>query len=117
MPPISKKNQVTIPVAALEEAGLHAGDEVVVQAFEDGELRIRRGASRFEAAFGALTGTYPDRYLEQLDEEDERRELGPVEDRQWVNGRSLRGVWQTPAPRSLAADIDRFPDGPDDPSA
>jgi AbrB family looped-hinge helix DNA binding protein len=73
MPRISTKNQVTIPVAVLEEAGLHAGDQVVVEALEEGELRIRRGAVRFESAFGALTGTYPAGYLEQLDREDAER--------------------------------------------
>ena len=73
MPRISAKNQVTIPVAALEEAGLHPGDQVLVEALEDGELRIRRGALRFDAAFGALTGVYPSGYLEQLDAEDEQR--------------------------------------------
>lgn len=70
---ISTKNQVTIPVAALEEAGLHAGDQVLVEALEDGELRVRRGAVAFDSAFGVLTGTYPPGYLERLDAEDERR--------------------------------------------
>ena len=73
MPKISTKNQVTIPVAVLEEAGLHAGDKVVVEALEEGELRIRRGELGFEHAFGALTGTYPPGYLEQLDREDAER--------------------------------------------
>jgi AbrB family looped-hinge helix DNA binding protein len=73
MPRISSKNQVTIPVAALEEAGLRAGDEVVVEALEDGELRVRRGALTFDTAFGALTGAYPPGYLERLDEEEEQR--------------------------------------------
>lgn len=56
---ISLKNQVTIPVTALHEAGLHAGDPVLVEALQDGELRIRRGTLEFNAAFGVLTGTYP----------------------------------------------------------
>jgi AbrB family looped-hinge helix DNA binding protein len=73
MPKISSKNQVTIPVAALEEAGLRAGDDVVVQALEDGEIRVRRGALTFETAFGALTGTYPPGYLDTLDREDAGR--------------------------------------------
>jgi bifunctional DNA-binding transcriptional regulator/antitoxin component of YhaV-PrlF toxin-antitoxin module len=73
MPKISTKNQVTIPVAVLEEAGLHAGDQVVAEALAEGELRIRRGAISFEGAFGALTGTYPAGYLEQLDREDAER--------------------------------------------
>lgn len=70
---ISTKNQITIPVAALEEAGLAAGDHVLVEALEDGELRVRRGSLRFTDAFGVLTGTYPARYLEHLDAEDEQR--------------------------------------------
>ena len=70
---ISTKNQITIPVAALEEAGLHAGDQVVIEALEDGELRVRRGAVAFGDAFGALTGSYPRGYLAQLDAEDEQR--------------------------------------------
>jgi AbrB family looped-hinge helix DNA binding protein len=70
---ISVKNQVTIPVAVLEEAGLRAGDQVVVEALAAGELRIRRVAIGFESAFGALTGAYPASYLEQLDREDAER--------------------------------------------
>jgi AbrB family looped-hinge helix DNA binding protein len=70
---ISAKNQVTIPVAALQEAGLHPGDRVLVEALEDGELRIRRGALEFDAAFGVLTGLYPPGYLEGLDAEDDQR--------------------------------------------
>ncbi|MDQ3875447.1 MAG: AbrB/MazE/SpoVT family DNA-binding domain-containing protein [Actinomycetota bacterium] len=73
MPKISAKNQVTIPVAALEEAGLQAGDRVVIEALEQGELLIRRGERSFDRAFGALTGTYPPGYLEQLDREDDER--------------------------------------------
>lgn len=73
MPRISSKNQVTIPVAVLEEAGLHAGDDVIVEALEQGELRVRRGAVDFESAFGALTGIYPPGHLDRLDAEDERR--------------------------------------------
>ena len=57
---ISAKNQVTIPVAALQEAGLHAGEAVIVEPAGDGELRVRRAAMTFDAAFGALTGAYPD---------------------------------------------------------
>jgi AbrB family looped-hinge helix DNA binding protein len=70
---MSSKNQVTIPVAVLEEAGLHAGDQVVVESLEEGEVRIRRGSPSFERAFGALTGAYPADYLEQLDREDAER--------------------------------------------
>lgn len=73
MPRISTKHQVTVPVATLEEAGLHAGDRVVIEALGEGEVRIRREALTFESAFGTLTGTYPPDYLEQLDAQDEQR--------------------------------------------
>src|ERR1700677_1151622 len=70
---ISTKNQITIPVAALDEVGLHAGERVTVEPAGDGQLRIRRATTTFEDAFGTLTGTYPAGYLEQLDAEDELR--------------------------------------------
>jgi antitoxin component of MazEF toxin-antitoxin module len=73
MPRISTKNQVTIPVAALEEVGLHAGEPVTIEPAGDGELRVRRAAVTFEDAFGVLTGTYPPGYLDQLDAEEEQR--------------------------------------------
>jgi antitoxin component of MazEF toxin-antitoxin module len=73
VPRISSKNHVTLPVAVLEEVGLHAGEPVTVEAAGDGELRIRRGAVSFEEAFGVLTGIYPPDYLEQLDAQDEQR--------------------------------------------
>ena len=37
--------------------------------------------------------------------------LGPARPRQWVDGPALRGIWQTPAPNTLADDLDRFPTG------
>ena len=73
MPRISSKNQVTLPVAALDEAALQAGDDVVVEALADGQLLVRRGAPRFESAFGALTGVYPADYHARLDAEDAER--------------------------------------------
>lgn len=36
-------------------------------------------------------------------------ELGPARRRQWVSGRALLAVWQTPAPTSLGEDLARFP--------
>ena len=73
MPVISAKNQVTIPVSVLDEARLRPGDEVVIEAIDEGELRVSRPTITFESAFGALTGTYPPGYLSQLDADDEQR--------------------------------------------
>lgn len=73
MPRISGKNQITLPVTAMSEVGLRAGDGVVIEPVGDGELRVRRDVLTFESAFGALTGAYPDDYLEQLDREDRER--------------------------------------------
>lgn len=73
MAKISAKNQVTIPVSALEEVGLHPGERVTVEPAGDGELRIRRAALSFDDAFGVLTGAYPPGYLDRLDAEDADR--------------------------------------------
>jgi AbrB family looped-hinge helix DNA binding protein len=70
---ISTKNQITIPVAALEEVGLRAGERVTIEPAGEGELRVRRATTTFDDAFGTLTGTYPAGYLEQLDAEDDVR--------------------------------------------
>lgn len=70
---ISSKNQLTVPVSALAETGLSAGDQVIVEPIGDGELRVRRAVLSFSDAFGALSGHYPAGYLERLDAEDEQR--------------------------------------------
>jgi prevent-host-death family protein len=36
-------------------------------------------------------------------------QLGPAGRRQWVKAPAIGAVWQTPVPRGLADDIDRFP--------
>jgi prevent-host-death family protein len=36
-------------------------------------------------------------------------ELGPTARRSWVSGSALEIVFQTPAPRGLAEDLERFP--------
>ena len=35
-------------------------------------------------------------------------QLGPARRRQWVTGRELANVWQTPAPETLTDDLERF---------
>jgi prevent-host-death family protein len=44
-------------------------------------------------------------------------ELGPARRRRWVSGPDLTRVWQTPAPRTLDADLDQFPGELADPFA
>ena len=43
--------------------------------------------------------------------------LLPAGRRQWVGGGALQGVWRTPTPRTLAADVERFPGTITDPFA
>ncbi|HEV3230245.1 MAG TPA: type II toxin-antitoxin system prevent-host-death family antitoxin [Solirubrobacteraceae bacterium] len=44
-------------------------------------------------------------------------QLGPAGRRTWVSGPALHALWHTPAPRRLAADIERFPASVGDPFA
>ena len=44
-------------------------------------------------------------------------QLGPAQRRQWVTGSDLLAVWRTPAPRTLAEDLPRFPGTLQDPFA
>lgn len=42
-------------------------------------------------------------------------QLGPTQQRRWISGPALRAVWRTPAPRTLDADLERFPGSIADP--
>jgi bifunctional DNA-binding transcriptional regulator/antitoxin component of YhaV-PrlF toxin-antitoxin module len=67
MPVISSKNQVTIPVDALREAGLAAGDDVIITAIGDGNISIANAAALLDRFAGIFDDTvYPPGYLEQL---------------------------------------------------
>ncbi len=44
-------------------------------------------------------------------------QLGPAGRRRWVGGPALDSVWRTPAPRTLADDLDALPGALDDPFA
>lgn len=63
---ISSKNQLTIPVDVLREAGFGPGDEVVVDAGGPDRIVIRRRPADPTAAFGVFDGLYGDDYLERL---------------------------------------------------
>jgi AbrB family looped-hinge helix DNA binding protein len=64
---VSRKHQVTIPVKVLREAGLAAGDDVVVRAAGEGRLEIERAEDLVRRFAGSLpAGTYPPGHLDQL---------------------------------------------------
>jgi len=42
-------------------------------------------------------------------------QLGPTRQRRWVTGSAFAAVFETPAPRTLAADLERFPAALEDP--
>jgi prevent-host-death family protein len=42
-------------------------------------------------------------------------QLGPAAKRRWVDSETLRNVFNPPAPKSLAEDLERFPAGLSDP--
>jgi AbrB family looped-hinge helix DNA binding protein len=67
MSKLSSKHQVTIPVRILREAGLTAGDEVVIRAYGAGRIEIERAADLVRRYAGSLpAGTYPPGYLDEL---------------------------------------------------
>ena len=54
MSKLSRKNQVTIPVDVLREAGLTAGDEVVIRASGRGRIELERADDLVERYAGSL---------------------------------------------------------------
>ncbi len=64
---ISSKNQVTLPVDALREAGLEAGDDVQVRAVSPGRLEVVRAGELVAEYAGVLDArVYPEGYLDEL---------------------------------------------------
>jgi bifunctional DNA-binding transcriptional regulator/antitoxin component of YhaV-PrlF toxin-antitoxin module len=63
---ISAKHQVTIPVDALSGAGLRIGDRLRAEVRGPGEITLVREDDPLERFAGALTGVYPDDYLDEL---------------------------------------------------
>lgn len=63
---ISSKNQVTIPVDALSAAGLAPGDVIRASAAGPGRIVLERRPDLIEDFAGALTGVYPESYLDDL---------------------------------------------------
>ena len=56
---ITRKNQVTLPVAELRKAGLEPNDVVVVKADGAGRIVIERYRSIIEEYAEKLSGTWP----------------------------------------------------------
>ena len=44
-------------------------------------------------------------------------QLGPAAKRRWVSGSALKSVFETPAPETIADDLERFPAAVTDPFA
>jgi bifunctional DNA-binding transcriptional regulator/antitoxin component of YhaV-PrlF toxin-antitoxin module len=63
---LSRKHQATIPVEALRQAGLRAGDELRVEAAGPGRIVLARVADVVARHAGRLTGVFPKDYLKGL---------------------------------------------------
>jgi len=69
---VSSKNQVTLPVAALQEAGIAAGDELVVRVDGKGRLSLVRERDPLLDLIGSAPGLSARTDLEALRDEWER---------------------------------------------
>lgn len=70
---LSSKNQITIPVGVLREAGIEPGDEIEVRATGAGRIVIEASRDFLERFAGAMPpGTYPPNAARDLGREWER---------------------------------------------
>jgi bifunctional DNA-binding transcriptional regulator/antitoxin component of YhaV-PrlF toxin-antitoxin module len=70
MSKVSRKHQVTLPVRVLKDAGVAAGDEVVIRATGRGRIEVERAEDVIARYAGSLpAGTYPPGHLERLRDE------------------------------------------------
>lgn len=66
---VSAKHQVTIPVDALQDAGLQAGDRLVAHADGPGRIVFEREVDVLAELAGSLTGVYEPDELDRLRDE------------------------------------------------
>lgn len=67
MSKVSRKHQITIPVSVLREAGLQAGDDVVIRAADRGRIEVERADDLISRYAGSLpAGTFPPGHLDRL---------------------------------------------------
>jgi bifunctional DNA-binding transcriptional regulator/antitoxin component of YhaV-PrlF toxin-antitoxin module len=66
---ISSKHQVTIPIDALQEAGLRTGERLVARADGPGRVLLERERDVLGEYAGALTGVYQVGELTKLRDE------------------------------------------------
>lgn len=69
---ISRKNQVTLPVAVLAAARLQPADRLLVEALGDGKILLRRDHDVLDDVIGSMPGLSAAANLEQLRDEWER---------------------------------------------
>lgn len=56
---VSRKNQITLPVAALREAGVAPGDRLMVEVVSDGVFRLVRERDPWFDLFEETAGSMP----------------------------------------------------------
>lgn len=75
---LSPKRQITLPIAVVERAGLRIGEELAVEADDEGRVIVSRPASEtvgdrrrraLHQAAGALPGVWPTDALDELRDE------------------------------------------------
>lgn len=69
---VSAKHQITLPVAAMREAGIEEGDELSVRVEGDGRLTLVRQRDLIDQWIGAFPGLSSATDLERLRDEWER---------------------------------------------
>jgi bifunctional DNA-binding transcriptional regulator/antitoxin component of YhaV-PrlF toxin-antitoxin module len=66
---VSAKHQVTLPIDALEGAGIRTGDVLRAEVGGPGEVLLVRDADPIERFAGSLTGVYTPGELDELRDE------------------------------------------------